>query len=399
MMVRSFWSKINYSDLYILGWLIVVIITSSQPTAISGKLMILLTLWSFYYFIKVLFIKNNNKVLKSLNLLVVMFSVYGLLHVLFGSVLYVQATDIVVSQSNYIKGIYVSILPIYTFFYFAQKNLITKEKVRFWSLLFVFVAIVQYYNTYMNTALAFINQDSFTNNAGYIIVSLFPLLALWNQNKFVKLLVAILIVILAVLSAKRGAMMIAFLCVLFMFRSILRNGTKSSKLKITFLIFLASVVLFIFIKEQFSSNDYLLMRLEKTLAGDTNGRDEISSEFLSYYANDYNIIQQIFGGGAENTINISDNYAHNDWIEILINNGIVGFLVFFYFWLTMIKTWLKSNNNNFIYEVMGLYIIIYLPMTLFSMSYISNQIYSSIMLGLVFSELSNRRLYYYEKIK
>lgn len=391
-MAKSFWSKLNSSDLYILGWLVVVMITSSQPTAISGKIMILQTLWSFYYFIKVLFNKTNSKVVRSLNLLVVMFSVYGLLHALFGPVLYVQATDIVVSTKNYIKGIYASMLPIYAFYCFAQKNLITKDKIRFWSVLFVCAVIVQYYNIYMNTALNFINQDSFTNNAGYIVVSLFPLLALWNKNQFVKLLISLFIVILAVLSAKRGAILIAFLCIAFTFRSTLKNGSKSNKLKIYSIIIIAAFALFFFLKDQLASNDYLLMRLEKTLAGDTNGRDEISSIFLSYYANEYNLIQQIFGGGAENTINISDNYAHNDWIEILINNGILGCAVYLYFWISMIRTWIKNRYNGFIYEVLGLYIIIYLSMTLFSMSYIGIQIYSSVMLGLAFNELKNSKV-------
>lgn len=386
-MTKSIFKKINYSDFYILGWLIVLLITSSQPTPISGKLMIILTLWSFYFFVKVLLDKRSNKLIKSLNLLLLMFTAYGILHILFGPVLYVQATDIVVSQNNYIKGIYASLLPIYAFYYFAQKGLISQEKIRYWSLLFIIIAVVQYYNIYMNTAMAFMRQESFTNNAGYIVVALFPLVALWNNKQIVKFAMAILIVILAVLSAKRGAMLIAILCVLYTFRSALKSGSKSGKWKIVSLIFLVSIVLFSFVKEQFSSNDYLMMRLENTLAGDTNGRDELSSIFWSHYANEYNIIQQIFGGGAENTINISDNYAHNDWIEILINNGIIGFLIYLSFWFTMVKTWWRSKHNKFVCEALGLYIIIYLPMTLFSMSYTGVQIYSSVMLGLVINEL------------
>lgn len=381
----------NISDLYTVGWLIVNVITSVQPNAVSGRLMILLTVWSFYYFIRILFQQNNPKAVKVLNVLVIMFSIYGLLHIMFGRPMYVYSTEIYVPTNSYLKGIYSSFLPIYAYYYFALFGKMSKKKIMVWSIAFVVVAIIQYVNIYMNIAMTMFRQEEFTNNAGYIILSLFPLLAFWNKKKVVQFALAIFFTILIVLSAKRGAILICILSLVFLSFRTFKGTSVTKKRSLFILVIISFAIICHFVANQLSESDYLMMRLENTLEGDANGRDDIFSIFYNYYMNNYNIIQKLFGGGAENTICISTNYAHNDWLEILINNGLLGFMIYLYYWIVLYVTCKRSIDNEELYLLLGLYLIIYFLMTFFSMSYSSIQIYSCVCFGYALYLLKNRR--------
>ena len=108
--------SLNVSDLYILGWLIVYIITSKGSNLISGRLMMLLVMYSFYCFIKTIKFIKQSVMLKGLCILTFFFSIYGIIHVLFGQTLIVQSTNVVVPTNGYIKSIYGSLLTIFSFF-------------------------------------------------------------------------------------------------------------------------------------------------------------------------------------------------------------------------------------------------------------------------------------------
>lgn len=380
-MIRGLIKRLNISDIYIICWLVVYIITSVKPNAISGRLMLLLTAYSFLCFLKTVKYYRYNIYLKGLSVLTIFFSVYGIIHLIFGETLVVQATDVVIDKTNYIKGIYSSLLTIYAFVYFGTRKLLTISKLKVWSIVFFFVAIVQYYNIYNGIAESITNRDHFTNNAGYVMLSLFPLISIWTKKRLVQIIYGVLIVIFCILSVKRGAILISIICFLFYLYHTLKSVPQRKRIGILFLFISGIAVLYFFIRGQLADNYYLYYRLQMSLDGDTNGRDGIFTYFIHYYINDMNFFAKLFGGGAENTIAIFDNYAHNDWIEILINNGLLGFMVYVYYWGCLFKEWRKSKNDNSAYLGLGIVLIIYFLMTLFSMSYNSYIIYSTIVIG------------------
>ena len=57
------------------------------------------------------------------------------------------------------------------------------------------------------------------------------------------------------------------------------------------------------------------------MEGGSSGRDELLTNSLDYYLNNESIIQQIFGLGANGTLSVAGNGAHNDWVELLVNQG------------------------------------------------------------------------------
>ena len=85
--------------------------------------------------------------------------------------------------------------------------------------------------------------------------------------------------------------------------------------------------------------------------------------------------------GAEGTIKVTYNYAHNDWLELLTNQGIIGVIFFAYYWLGVYYTCKsKRLSKESRFALKYIFLILFL-MTLFSMSINAMTIYSSSMLG------------------
>ena len=129
------------------------------------------------------------------------------------------------------------------------------------------------------------------------------------------------------------------------------------------------------------NSDYFNTRIEKTLEGDTSSRNELYGVFLNHYLRETNIWRFLFGNGADATIKISTNYAHNDWLEIAINNGAVMLVLYLIYWIVLFRTARKAKGNAVCFMMLNLYFIIYFLKSWFSMSYASIPIYASSALG------------------
>lgn len=381
--------KINAADIYIFGWLMMYIIMSVFPSKLSGVLLLVLGILSLGIFAYVLFTEKHPPIpLKYWSLFTIILMIYGVIHLIQGEVLTIYETGIEIPPQNYLKMLIFSCVPIYAFYYFTKRKLLTLPKIQCWSIIFCIVAIIQYIIT--QNRFDDIFDSDFTNNAGYIVLSIFPLLAVWHNRKLIQFAITILIVFFTLISAKRGAILIAFLCFAFLVFSSFKNKQKrGNKLIVLVTILVSMVILYQLILMQFSHNEYLMNRLYSTRDGNYSGRDVLYAYFIDYYFNVYDILHKLFGGGADHTIEIYDNYAHNDWIEILINNGLLGFFVYLFFWLAIIRTWLSQRQIPLYYETLGLYIMVYFCRTFFSMSYFDISIYSSIMLGYILCQLSD----------
>ena len=76
----------------------------------------------------------------------------------------------------------------------------------------------------------------------------------------------------------------------------------------------------------------------------------------------------LLGRGANGTLEIYYNYAHNDWLEIAVNQGLLGVIIYFVYWKNMYATW-KNATNVDAKAIIAMAIIVYFAKTLFSMSY------------------------------
>ena len=105
------------------------------------------------------------------------------------------------------------------------------------------------------------------------------------------------------------------------------------------------------------------------LDGDTSGRDSLYDDFWEYFLYRATPLQQLLGGRANYTLTVSNNYAHNDWIEILVNQGILGIFVFFMYWKSFFRTAFRTNLDKTCSIVIKMIFIGYFAKTMFSMSY------------------------------
>lgn len=318
--------------------------------------------------------------MKGLTVLVIMFTIYGLVLMLSGKTIRFMRSGAVVKKFNYLKLILISLLPVFSFYVFTRKGLLTKELLLKWTPIFFIVAGMRYFQ-YQRESLLSSDIEEITNNMGYVFLSLIPLLAFWSHKRFVQFFGLALSMLFIILGMKRGAIIIgAVSFVLFLHQS-LKSASRKQKIWTFFLGFVLIIGAIFMVSYMLQNSAYFNERLEYTLEGNSSGRDRLYSVFWRHFINESNPFLFLFGNGALATLTISFNAAHNDWLEIAINQGLLGILVYVYYWMMFYKTWKKSAFDSEIYLATGLVLLIFFMKTLFSMSYNDMTVYDTLCLG------------------
>lgn len=383
---------LNGLNVYILAWCVLNLQVISN-SLISVACLGLLLVFSMFTMFKDL-CETNSKPLTALVLFVFIISIYGFVFIASGERLYLPVGEgRYINNREYLILIYQSILPIFPFYYYARRNILTKDLMLKWTYVFFFVVVITYIKNQIFGVS--IGQDDITNNASYNFLALFPLFALFNDKKILRNTFFLISIIFIFLSVKRGAILI---CIFAYSWFLLTSSGKSTTSKLRTIIFFIVVIfsLYQLFKYLIITNDYFHYRFEETLAGNSSGRDKLFSSLLNSYFYDSTFVQQVFGRGAYGTLKMANNVAHNDWLELLIDTGLVGFLAYLIYWLRLIRTWLLSKVNKDIYQPLGLFVIIYFSKTFFSMSYSDMPIYTTIVLGYCLANLNGRQRVVYK---
>ena len=102
---------------------------------ISIGLLAVNLLVSMLYTVKVMLLPNNPVYFKGLNMLMWLFTIYGIVYIAVNpSTISYSIPGISVQSYNYLKAIYLSMLPIYPFYYFAKKGYLSAGRLRKWDL-------------------------------------------------------------------------------------------------------------------------------------------------------------------------------------------------------------------------------------------------------------------------
>lgn len=377
---------LKISNLYILLWCIYYLqgtLYASGSIISQGILAILLAL-SVYYAFYVNFSLKTPSVIKALNLFVLMLTFYGLIYWLSGEV-FTTTNGADRGAINEIKTIYISLLPIYAFYAFTAKGLITDKTIQKWFFVFVAMATVSYFRAeqeaLQEAAMRGSMAEEFTNNTGYTFLALMPLLFFFNKKKLIQYAGLAYILAFIIMGMKRGAILIGVIILFWFLYRTLKDATPKMQKRV----FLLSVAILIaggfFVAHMLETSEYFQYRLEQTKEGATSSRDVIFSKLFSYFINETTPWQFFFGCGTNYTIVVAGNYAHNDWLELAINQGCLGIIIYLIFWICFYTVWRESNSNPIIYSSMGALLTIYFLSTLFSMSYGSMSIYATLCLG------------------
>lgn len=318
---------------------------------------------------------------KGLNVLIAMFTIYGIAIIVSGEKLMTKNYTIVANY-EYLKAIYISLLPIYSAYLYTIKGQLTKKSISIWIFFWILVATAQFYRNEREALEKYIsNRTEITNNSGYLFLALLPSLVVFNKKPIIQFPLLLYCISFVVMGMKRGAIIIGLIIFCyFIYRTYKTSSRKNRKYIITFsflVIFLATS----FIMKMMAENDYFNQRVEQTLEGDTSGRDVIYGGLINHFLDETNALNFFLGNGAQATLKFNGAFAHNDWLEILINNGIIGVFTYIIYWICFVNSWLKSKSTINAFSALLMILLISFMQTLFSMSYGSLEIYMTLSLG------------------
>lgn len=382
----------NITNLYLV---LVALLQLQDVLYEGGEILSKLIIGAFLLISLFLFVHTNIRYkipsyFHYLNILLIFFSLYGIIHILDGDIDYVWQTDSNTASYTYIIKIYLSLLPIYVFYMCTIINEFSLRTIQWWGIILIIVSIARFYSFYVfNTDI--VGKDEITNNFGYLFVGLIPLMIFYYNKTILQFILLTVCMIMIILSMKRGAVLVGLICIIIFAIDIWKQSNKTRRIVLCLLIGCFIIGGIYFIQHLLQTSEYFLSRIEDTLEGNSSLRDSLYAKLWNNYINDASIIEMFIGQGANKTLNIAGNYAHNDWLEILINQGLIGIIIYLLYWRQFAHT---IKNCNHISELQiarsGLLLCFFASgtMTLFSMSYNSLPIGLSMTMGICLGQIT-----------
>lgn len=182
-----------------------------------------------------------------------------------------------------------------------------------------------------------------TVNASTIFLMIFPM-AFAVKNKPLSLTIFAISLFFIVSSAKRGNIVAVTIPTILYVFYYYKEGNKSAFKRL--LIIILFVIIASYAWEQIQTNDYLVKRYEDTLEGNTSGRDTIYSSLWNLWYNQSSDFQYFFGFGYYGTriYGPDGRFAHQDWLEILVDYGLLGFLIYAVALLLLLRIFFKVKT-------------------------------------------------------
>lgn len=357
-----------------------------EGSMISQGLLASFLLMSIYYFIKVIQFKHVHRVIKAMQYLAFMFGVYGLLRLSANTLGWQYVND----ATTYFKEYEISILPVFAYYYFAKVGKI--NSVWFYNISFIFLttAIASFY--YQQAQAMFkVGRDEVTNNAGYFVVSLLPIVVFLKKKAIYQYFFLFLIFFLVVSGMKRGAIIVAVIgCVYFVWESF-----KNAKGKRKLLYIILGVIVvgggILYFQHQLATSDYMQLRLQKTMDGDMSNREDKYPEYIGFFFNNASLHEYLLGYGADGTLKNMGGFAHHDWIETLMNQGMLGIILLLNYWCAIIVSAYRSFSMRCsnITIIIIIFLMTYLFKSMISMSINGMTIFSTSALAYALAAMEN----------
>ena len=294
-----------------------------------------------------------------------------------------------VATFNQFKEIATFMLTLFIGYYYSYKNKTSEKNILWFGIIFFLSSVVQYY--YSLSQLMIKYGEESTNNAGYTMLTVVPYLPIvFKRKRILGIIMAVVIVALIMWSAKRGALMCLAGAAIFALFYYLK--THKVRLKTIMVIILLSFVVGYFVYQQYLDNEYLQSRMEATMEGKSSNRDVAYSQLFNHWLNETNPLLFLFGNGTAQTITVWGNYGHNDWLELLIDNGLVGTLVYFAMFVATISYIRKARLSKLNKMSAYLCVLILFMQSCFSMGFTGggNGIFI-LLLGVIIGNNENKK--------
>lgn len=353
----------------------------AKGTIISQFALLLILSISFYYFLKIILLQKNK------NIFIWAWTSLFLVNIL-GFFFTLELRDpIFISQ---VKAIALFFLPFFPFYYLSKKDKIHEKTLLRFFILMLIVTILSF-NYREETILANRISDSanVVNNIAYDFVLLIPYVFL-IKKRILSIVSMFILLVFIIQGAKRGALVVGFVGALFFIYHQLVVVDTKNKIKGYFLAFTGMVLSVFYLYSYFLTNEYLITRLLEVDEGGS-GRNVIFSSLLKAWYNSDNFVNYIFGYGFASTLHLSTtgNFAHNDWLELLTNFGLIGIFLYVLVFYGLLKEVFEERKANDYRVILLAIISMWLVKTLFSMVYTAN---SSIIMTLLLAFLIGKKI-------
>lgn len=376
---------------YILTWILYLLQGTlyESGSRISQFLLLVILLVSVRHTYRVFNMHQTSIFFKGLNALILMYTFYGLLLFITDGVT-TRGLVMKIDSFNYLKEYYMALLPIYSCYYYARKGYLTRDVLVFFAIVFVVVSILVYYRIQHELLEKILlkggTRTETTNNAGYIILSVIPALLILHKKPVIQYIAIGVCVVFVFLAMKRGAILcLSLFLMMFIWRKM--NRLKGSKRFLTLVIVMIGMYLLtIFVEQRMETSDYFNDRIEQTMEGDSSERDLLYKGFLQHYFEKAGLFHQIFGYGAYGTIKVSVNFAHNDWLEILTNQGLLGIIIFITFTVYFYRASRYRKYHTESQFALLVIFVLFLPQTFFSAGITNTTIFTSCMTGFALAD-------------
>lgn len=360
---------------YFVCWIVLAIFSYVyNSNVIYEPLLLFLTGISLYYSF---FSVSNYQLppyLKILFIFVGILVLYGIALMCIGHDVFWLATGNFLRKYLYILWLISALLSVVPVYVFTCEGLIGEKEMKIIFFFFLAACIYAFYGALkiqmLHAAYMKLDQEEYTITSVYSFLSIIPLIILFKKKQLLQFALLGIISIYLVLSAKRGAIILGGVSTLLVILSMLTHSSIKRKIAIVLSTILFMGGAYFFFNYQMQNSSYFAYRVDQTLDGYTSKRDEYARNVYDYYVNSTTTGEFFLGIGAQGTLSVNESFAHNDWLAILLEQGLFGALLYLLYWLGFIYTWIKSRSNHDSFVALGVLIFIGLGKTLFSMYYL-----------------------------
>ena len=373
---------------------------------------VLLCLFSIISVFCSLYVAINYKLpvfIKTLFLFVFVLAIYGVYSAFLGDDLYWKSF-IVVKKHEYLLWLLTSLLSPIPVYVFACKGLIQEKEMKFFFIVMLLSCIYAFHvfsqEKIQEIAVLELEEEEFTVTCVYSFLSILPCIVLFKKRLSLQFILISVIFAFCILGIKRGPVFLCAVCTLFFVWNLLGEASIKKKCLILLLLSGISYGVYEFIVYQMETSHYFALRVEQTLEGDTSDRDVYGLKILDYFTNSTSTREFLMGIGANRTLVANESFAHNDWLGILLEQGIVGLVLYLLYWCGFFVSWIKSRYEKDAFIALGMLVIIGFGKSMFSMYYLpvtAEMIISSgffaIGLGFFLAKAYPQEKFYLENLK
>lgn len=209
------------------------------------------------------------------------------------------------------------------------------------SVYLLFLLLPIFYTAFRYLSIPWVDPDCL-----FFIILLFPLVFCLKKD-LTKTVLFVLMGVICAFSAKRSILIAYSISLsLFILHHTFLNNRKGKSFKSVFIVLIIFIVAYSFINNNNSAIDNILSRFQGIKEDNGSGRTELYSILLDSFRSSP-FVSQLFGHGYRSSIDALDGIpAHNDFLQILYDFGVVSLFVYIILLLQFVKVCFYSLKQR-----------------------------------------------------